>query len=1147
MGVLDPTGAPLPRRKDKIGSTNPYRFMKLGNENEFIEIIDGKISIVADDVEINGYTPGTGTGDDEVEISEETPIEESIELWVDLNDNTLPLPVEVVTDPDYVHTDNNFTDALKEKLENIENNAQVNKIESISKNGAIIPIINKRVNVEVPTKLSELNNDTNFITDSNYVHTDNNFTNALKEKLNNIESNAQVNKIESIQLNGVTQNITNKTVNIRLDIPTKTSDLVNDSNFVSDSNYVHTDNNFTDTLLSKLNNIEANAQVNKIEIIAVNNKNLSIEDKRVNIDIPTKLSDLDNDANFVQDADYVHTDNNFTDALLSKLNNIETSAQANKIENIKLNGVLQNIVDKTVDLTVEIPTKLSELQNDANFVQDTNYIHTDNNFTDVLKTQITQNTSDVTTLKSDVTELSNNIDNLSNNKLDKNFTEKILTDMSVSQQNNSNVVNLIEKKINPSTKQAYTETNALPLASSTAAGLMTKESYSQISKNTSDIESLKGMGGKYIGIGFDTYADLEAYEIPDTVNVNDFTFVRDDETHDGATTQYIVALKDGVKKFDFAYIINEDTYGNFTNETAGLIKGKNEEGCVFAESDGTGSVVGWDTLKADVNNAKNKLNNIENGAEVNKIEVIQRNGSALAITNKTVNISVPTKTSDLTNNSNFISDSNYVHTDNNFTDTLLSKLNGIASGAQVNKIESIKLNGVNQTISSKSVNLVIDIPTKTSDLTNDSNFIVDANYTHTDNNFTDALLTKLNGIATGAQANKIETIAVNGTNQTITNKRVNITVPTAVSDLENDVGFITSSGSITGNAATATTATKANQLTTARTINGTAFNGTANITTANWGTARNISIASSDGSGVGAATSINGSTNYTLKLPSTIKATLSGNASSATQTKVSQTSPTTATSYRLVFTNATATGNADLRIDNADLQVTILEGTTSAQGYEMIVLGNGTASGTNGNKYGQLRLYSSNTGYDNIKSASHTGALTHTLPSSSGTLLNSANYTSYTVTKTGSGASGTWEISISGNAATATKATTATTATKANQLTTSRTINGTSFNGTANIVTSYWGTARNITIQDNSAAHSGPATSVNGSANVNLKLPATITASLSGNASSATKLQTARKINGVAFDGTKDITIPVAKGTVGYINTSLTASLPDNL
>lgn len=44
----------------------------------------------------------------------------------------------------------------------------------------------------------------------------------------------------------------------------------------------------------------------------------------------------------------------------------------------------------------------------------------------------------------------------------------------------------------------------------------------------------------------------------------------------------------------------------------------------------------------------------------------------------------------------------------------------------------------------------------------------------------------------------------------------------------------------------------------------------------------------------------------------------------------------------------------------------------------------------------------------------------------------------------------------------------------------------------------------------------------------NSNFPGTITAKgFSGNASTATKLQTARAINGVAFDGTKDITVPV--------------------
>ena len=57
-----------------------------------------------------------------------------------------------------------------------------------------------------------------------------------------------------------------------------------------------------------------------------------------------------------------------------------------------------------------------------------------------------------------------------------------------------------------------------------------------------------------------------------------------------------------------------------------------------------------------------------------------------------------------------------------------------------------------------------------------------------------------------------------------------------------------------------------------------------------------------------------------------------------------------------------------------------------------------------------------------------------------------------------------------------------------------RNINGTPFNGSANITTQYWGTARNIAISDYLSANTGPETSVNGSRNVILKLPATIKA-----------------------------------------------------
>lgn len=113
---------------------------------------------------------------------------------------------------------------------------------------------------------------------------------------------------------------------------------------------------------------------------------------------------------------------------------------------------------------------------------------------------------------------------------------------------------------------------------------------------------------------------------------------------------------------------------------------------------------------------------------------------------------------------------------------------------------------------------------------------------------------------------------------------------------------------------------------------------------------------------------------------------------------------------------------------------------------------------------------------------------------------------------------------LTGNASTATT------------LQTGRTINGTTFNGSANITTSYWGTTRTFHINDPSGAHYN-SYSVNGSGNVNMYLPSTMTGfssitsttfsgSLSGNASSAstaTKLTNTRTIWGQSFNGTANV------------------------
>lgn len=61
---------------------------------------------------------------------------------------------------------------------------------------------------------------------------------------------------------------------------------------------------------------------------------------------------------------------------------------------------------------------------------------------------------------------------------------------------------------------------------------------------------------------------------------------------------------------------------------------------------------------------------------------------------------------------------------NDYTTAEVTKLAGIETGAEVNIIESILVNGTAATISSKAAS--ISVPTKTSDLTNDSDFITSA-------------------------------------------------------------------------------------------------------------------------------------------------------------------------------------------------------------------------------------------------------------------------------------------------------------------------------------------------------------------------------------------------------------------------------------
>ena len=136
--------------------------------------------------------------------------------------------VNVVTDANYVHTDNNYTTDEKTKLGTIEASAQTNVIETVKVNGAALTVTDKAVDVTVPTKTSDLTNDSNFVSDASYVHTDANYTVAEKEKLAGIAEGAEVNVNADWNATSGDAQILNK--------PTNVSVFTNDAGYITDNN-----------------------------------------------------------------------------------------------------------------------------------------------------------------------------------------------------------------------------------------------------------------------------------------------------------------------------------------------------------------------------------------------------------------------------------------------------------------------------------------------------------------------------------------------------------------------------------------------------------------------------------------------------------------------------------------------------------------------------------------------------------------------------------------------------------------------------------------------------------------------------------------------------------------------------------------------
>lgn len=228
------------------------------------------------------------------------------------------------------------------------------------------------------------------------------------------------------------------------------------------------------------------------------------------------------------------------------------------------------------------------------------------------------------------------------------------------------------------------EATSIKLASTASRGLMSKEQVSTLNDLSERMQAVEGKASRYL---YDTKTNPSATEID--------TFVK----NLGYTSPFTgIAVVVDETFHVWHYYENDnigwrddgsDTVSKATNASLGIVKGENAEGKVSIENDGTMSLVGYDTLKS-------KVTSIEN-SRLNDIAIVGGTNNGTIKVTKNVN-----GTSSTTDNISVTGLKSAAYTESSAYAT--SEQGEKADTA----IQSIKLNGVEQTKTNNGINLVID-------------------------------------------------------------------------------------------------------------------------------------------------------------------------------------------------------------------------------------------------------------------------------------------------------------------------------------------------------------------------------------------------------------------------------------------------------
>ena len=669
-------------------------------------------------------------------------------------------------------SENDFTDGYKNKLDGIEDGAQVNIIEVVKRNGVVLPVTDKAVDVAVPTTTSSLTNDSGYITNEvndlvNYYDKDE--TDTL------VATEAETRDAADLDLQG------------QIDAISSASDVVDvvgtyaelqayDTSKLSDNDIVKvlTDETHDDAISYYRWNDTTNAFTyigsqgpfyTKSETDATFvPQTRTINGKGLNSDVVLTAADV----NALPASTVIPTVN---DATLTIQKNGTTVATftANSAQNATANITVPT---DTSDLTngagyitsAAIPTNVSDLVNDAGYITASDYATNVTSGTIKVTGAFGLDMSNSGELKGAVVSTSDYPSMWNDAVVSKGTLESALSAKNYATQSDIPTVNDATLTI---------QKNGTDVATFTANSATNQTANITVPTDTSDLTN---------GAGFITSAAVPT-------KTSDLT------NDSGFITNQVNNL---ANYYDQTAINSMFNALNVPTKTSDLT---NDSGFLTSVPIASASTLGGVKIGSGINVAADGT-----------ISAAVASLDWANITNKPTDVSywtndagyitsadLPTKTSDLTNDSDFVTSADVPTKTSDLTNDSGFITNSVSNLANYyKKSETYTQGEVNSLLSA------IVIPTKTSDLTNDSNFVSDTDYATASKGGVIKVgsgLAITNGVLSttgGGVADAVEWSNVLNKPSDVsywTNDAGYITsaaLPTKTSDLTNDSGFLTS-------------------------------------------------------------------------------------------------------------------------------------------------------------------------------------------------------------------------------------------------------------------------------------------------------------------------------------------------------------------